>query len=85
MATTGTHRNQRCEFWAFNVGSNRISKTQEVACWSQFSFGMAAAGNKLCICDPGFEVDVHESATPQFEKTGDTCTVLTGSGLIATP
>ncbi len=85
VVTQQTHGNKRCEFWAFDLASNRITKTAEVACRSRFSFGMSGDGKKLYIYGAGFEFDVYDAATLKFEKTWDTGNDITGGGLIVTP
>jgi len=47
----------------FNLATNHITQTTEVACRSRFSFGMAGDGNKLYFCGAGFEIEVYDAVT----------------------
>jgi hypothetical protein len=85
VTTTNTLGNKRCEFWAFDLGNNKIIQTQEIMCRSRFSFGMSANGQKLYIYGAGFEFDVYDAATLKFEKTWDTANDITGAGLVVVP
>jgi hypothetical protein len=85
VSTTNTLGNKRCEFWAFDLGNNRITQTQEIMCRSRFNFGMSADGKKLYIYGAGFEFDVYDAATLKFEKTWDTQNDITGAGLVVIP
>ena len=85
VTTTNTLGNKRCEFWAFDLASNKLTQTQEIMCRSRFSFGMSADGRKLYIYGAGFEFDVYDAATLKFEKTWDTGNDITGAGLVVMP
>ena len=85
VVSNGTGGNKRCEFWAFDMKSSRITKTQEMQCRSRFSFGMSGDGKKLYIYGAGFEFDVYDAATLKFEQTWDTNNDITGAGLIVIP
>lgn len=85
VASNGQGGNKRCEFWAFDLRSNRITATQEIPCRSRFSFGMSGDGKKLYIYGAGFEFDVYDAATLKHEKTWDTNNDITGAGLIVVP
>ncbi|MEQ1947686.1 MAG: hypothetical protein ABL995_10890 [Bryobacteraceae bacterium] len=85
VVSTGLQGNKRCEFWAFDMPSKRITQTQEIPCRSRFSFGMSGDGKKLYIYGAGFEFDVYDAATLKFEKTWDTNNDITGAGLVVIP
>ncbi|HTR38996.1 MAG TPA: hypothetical protein VMH80_23985 [Bryobacteraceae bacterium] len=85
VVTNGTLGNKRCEFWQFDMHSDRISNTREFPCRSRFSFGMSGDGKKLYIYGAGFEIDVYDAATLQFERTWDLQHDTTGGGLIVVP
>ncbi len=85
ITSNGTHGNRRCEFWAFDLTTNRISKTAEVPCRSRFSFGMSTNGKKLYIYGAGFEIEVYDAATLKYERTWDLNNDVTGAGMIALP
>jgi DNA-binding beta-propeller fold protein YncE len=84
IISNGTHGNRRCEFWAFDLGTNRIAHTAEVPCRSRFSFGLSTDGKKLYIYGAGFEIEVYDAATLKHEKTWDLNNDVTGS-MIALP
>jgi DNA-binding beta-propeller fold protein YncE len=82
VITTGALGNKRCEFWAFDLATNRITQTSEVACRSRFSFGMAGDGKKLYFYGAGFQIEVYDAATLKYEKTWDLNNDITGAGMI---
>ncbi len=85
VVTTGALGNKRCEFWQIDMKSDRITSTREFPCRSRFSFGMSGDGKKLYIYGAGFEIDVFDAATLQFEHTWDLQNDTTGGGLIVVP
>jgi DNA-binding beta-propeller fold protein YncE len=85
VISNGTHGNKRCEFWAFDLGTNRITKTMELPCRARFSFGMSTNGKKLYIYGAGFEIEVYDATTLKYERTWDLNNDITGAGLIALP
>jgi DNA-binding beta-propeller fold protein YncE len=82
VITNGTLGNKRCEFWAFDLTTNKIKQTAEVPCRSRFSFGMAGDGKKLYIYGAGFEIEVYDAATLKYERTWDLNNDVTGAGMI---
>ena len=85
VITTGNHGNKRCEFWAFDLGSNHITQTVELPCRSRFSFGMAGDGKKLYVYGAGFEIEVYDATTLKYERTWDLNNDVTGAGMIVLP
>jgi len=85
VVSTGAHGNKRCEFWAFDLATDRITKTQEVSCRTRFSFGMSGQGKKLYFYGAGFEIEVYDAATLKYEKTWDLNNDVTGAGMIVIP
>jgi hypothetical protein len=85
VVTNGALGNKRCEFWQFDMKSDRITSTREFSCRSRFSFGMSGDGKKLYIYGAGFQIDVFDAATLQFEHTWDLQNDTTGGGLIVVP
>ena len=85
MISNGTHGNKRCEFWAFDLTTNRLARTLEVPCRSRFSFGMSTNGKKLYIYGAGFEIEVYDAITLKHERTWDLNNDITGAGMIALP
>jgi DNA-binding beta-propeller fold protein YncE len=82
VITNGAQGNKRCEFWAFDLATNRIAQTAEVPCRSRFSFGMAGDGKKLYFYGAGFEIEVYDAATLKHERTWDLNNDITGAGMI---
>lgn len=82
---TGVLGNKRCEFWTFDLGSNRLAQTAELPCRSRFSFGMSGDGKKLYIYGAGFEIEVYDAATLKYERTWDLNNDVTGAGMIVLP
>jgi hypothetical protein len=85
VITNGTLGNKRCEFWQFDLKTDRIVNTREFACRSRFSFGMSGDGKELYIYGAGFEIDAYDAATLQHERTWDLGNDVTGGGLIVVP
>jgi hypothetical protein len=85
VVTNGTFGNKRCEFWAFDLGSDRVAQTMEVPCRSRFSFGMSSDGKKLYIYGAGFEIEVYDTATLKLEKTWDLNNDVTYGGIAVLP
>ena len=85
VVTNGTLGNKRCEFWQFDMRSDRITATREFPCRSRFSFGMSADGKELYIYGAGYQIDVFDAATLQFQHTWDLQHDTTGGGLIVVP
>jgi hypothetical protein len=85
VVTNGTLGNKRCEFWQFDLKTDRMMNTREFACRSRFSFGMSGDGKKLYIYGAGFEIEAYDAATLQYERTWDLGHDVTGGGLIVVP
>jgi DNA-binding beta-propeller fold protein YncE len=82
VISSGQQGNKRCEFWHFDLASNKIAQTAEVACRSRFTFGMSGDGKKLYFYGAGFEIEVYDAATLKYEKTWDLNNDVTGAGMI---
>jgi DNA-binding beta-propeller fold protein YncE len=82
VIANGAGGNKRCEFWAFDLGTNHITARAEVLCRSRFSFGMAGDGKKLYFYGAGFEIEVYDAATLKYERTWDLNNDVTGAGMI---
>lgn len=85
VVTNGQHGNRRCEFWAFNLATNRITQTSEVPCHSRFTFGISSDGKKLYMYGEGYEIDVYDAATLKHEKTWDLGRDVTYGGMVVLP
>jgi DNA-binding beta-propeller fold protein YncE len=82
VVANGQLGNKRCEFWHFDLNSNKVTDRSEFSCKSRFSFGMSKNGKKLYIYGASFEIEVYDSATMKYEKTWDLNNDITGAGLI---
>ena len=85
VIANGTLGNKRCEFWTFDLGTNKITRMVELPCRSRFSFGMSSDGKKLYIYGAGFEIEVYDAATLKYERTWDLNNDITLAGMIVLP
>jgi hypothetical protein len=85
VVTNGTHGNKRCEFWAFDLSSDRLTQRGEVPCRTRFSFGMSSDGRKLYIYGAGFDIEVYDAASLKLEKTWNLETDVTYAGIVVLP
>jgi len=84
VVSNGTFGNRRCEFWTFDLASDQVTRKAEFACRSRFSFGLSSDGKKLYIYGAGFEIEVYNAATLQYERTWDLKNDVT-FGMVALP
>jgi hypothetical protein len=70
VVTTGNHGTKRCEFWAFDLTSDRVTDRAEVPCRTRFTMGISTDGKKLYIYGAGFDIEVYDAATLKYEKSG---------------
>jgi hypothetical protein len=85
IVTSGTGGNRRCEFWALDMPTSRLSKTGEVPCRTRYSFGLSSDGKKLYIYGAGFQIEVYDAVTFKQEAVWDLGNDMTGGGLIVLP
>jgi DNA-binding beta-propeller fold protein YncE len=85
VVANGANGNKRCEFWRFDLTSDRLTQKQEVPCRTRFSFGMSSDGQKLYFYGAGFEIEVYDAATLKWEKTWDLKTDVTYAGMAVLP
>jgi DNA-binding beta-propeller fold protein YncE len=71
VVASGANGNKRCEFWAFDLASDSITRRAEFSCRTRFSFGISSNGQKLYIYGAGFEIEVYDAATLRYERTWD--------------
>ena len=81
VVANGSNGNKRCEFWHFNLDTNRVVAMSEFSCKSRFSFGMSSNGTKLYIYGASFEIEVFDAKTLKYERTWDLGNDITGAGL----
>jgi DNA-binding beta-propeller fold protein YncE len=82
VVSTGDHGNKRCEFWHFDLTTNKLASKAEFACRTRFSFGMSGDSKKLYIYGANFEIEVFDAATLKYEKTWDLNNDITMAGLV---
>jgi DNA-binding beta-propeller fold protein YncE len=85
VVSTGSLGNRRCEFWSFDLATNKIGATLEVPCRNRFSFGMSTDGKKLYMYGAGFEIEVYDAATLKHDRTWDLGNDVTMAGMIVLP
>ena len=85
VITNGTLGNKRCEFWTFDLGTNKIARALELPCRSRFSLGMSTDGTKLYIYGAGFEIEVYDAVTLKYERTWDLNNDTTMAGMVVLP
>jgi DNA-binding beta-propeller fold protein YncE len=85
VVANGANGNKRCEFWKFDLTSDRLTQKAEVPCRTRFSFGMSSNGQKLYIYGAGFEIEVYDTATLKLEKTWDLQNDVTYAGIAVLP
>ncbi len=85
VVANGANGNKRCEFWKFDLSTDRLTQKEEVPCRTRFSFGMSSDGKKLYIYGAGFEIEVYDAATLKLEKTWDLKTDVTYAGIAVLP
>ncbi len=85
VITNGVGGNKRCEFWALDMGTSKITRTAEVPCRSRFTFGMSTNGKKLYLYGASFDIEVYDAKTFKLEATWDLGHDATMAGMIAIP
>jgi DNA-binding beta-propeller fold protein YncE len=85
VVANGANGNKRCEFWKFDLTSDRLTQKEEVSCRTRFSFGISSDGQKLYIYGAGFEIEVYDTATLKLEKTWDLHNDVTYAGIAVLP
>jgi hypothetical protein len=85
VVANGKNGNKRCEFWAFDLTSDRITQKAEVPCRTRFTLGISTNGKKLYIYGAGFDIEVYDAATLKHEKTWDLNTDVTYAGIVVIP
>jgi DNA-binding beta-propeller fold protein YncE len=84
VVTNGTLGNKRCEFWRFDLTTNKVLAKQEFECRSRFQFGMSGDGKKLYIYGASFNIEVYDAKTLAMEKDWDLGNDATMAGMVIT-
>lgn len=82
VVTNGTLGNKRCEFWRFDLATNKVLDKAEFQCRSRFQMGMSGDGAKLYIYGASFDIEVYDAKTLKLEKVWDIGNDATMAGLI---
>jgi DNA-binding beta-propeller fold protein YncE len=85
VVASGIHGTKRCEFWRFDLTSDKITNQAEVPCRTRFTLGISADGQKLYIYGAGFQIEVYDAATLKYEKTWDLNNDVTYAGIVVLP
>jgi DNA-binding beta-propeller fold protein YncE len=85
VVTTGIHGTKACEFWAFDLTTDRITQKAPVPCRTRFTLGISTNGKKLYIYGAGFDIEVYDAATLKYEKTWDLNNDVTYAGIVVLP
>lgn len=85
VAVSGIHGTKSCEFWAFDLTSDAITKKAPVPCRTRFTLGISTNGKKLYIYGAGYDIEVYDAATLKYEKTYDLNTDVTYGGIVELP
>lgn len=84
VVTNGTLGNKRCEFWHFDLATNKVLDKAEFQCRSRFTFGMSGDGQKLYIYGASFDIEVYDAKTLKYEKKWDLGNDATMAGMVIT-
>lgn len=84
VAFNGQGGNRRCEFWEFDLTSNRLARKQEFDGRARFSFGISSTGKELYIYGAGYDIEVWDAATMQLRNKID-LNADTTAGLVVIP
>jgi len=85
VVANGRNGIKTCEFWAFDLSSDRIARRAEVPCRTRFTLGISSDGTKLYIYGAGFDIEVYDAATLKYEKTWDLNNDVTYAGIVVIP
>ena len=85
VVANGMHGNKTCEFWSFDLTSDKITQKAPVPCRTRFTLGISVDGKKLYIYGAGYDIEVYDAATLKYEKTWDLQTDITYAGIVVIP
>ncbi|GGN42598.1 hypothetical protein GCM10011349_05870 [Novosphingobium indicum] len=85
VAVMGELGSQRCEFWHFELATNKALDKAEFPCRSRFYFSMSRDGKKLYIYGAGYDIAVYDAKTLKFEKDWELTNDITMAGLLTLP
>jgi hypothetical protein len=71
IVANGSLGNKRCEFWTFDLTTNRFKQRAELPCRNRFTLGISSDGKKLYLYGAGYDIEVYDAAALKYEKTWD--------------
>ncbi|MBZ5604359.1 MAG: hypothetical protein LAO79_18815 [Acidobacteriia bacterium] len=77
VTTNGTGGNKRSEFWAFDLGTNKLVRKSEFEGRARYSFAVSSDGKELYIYAAGYQIEVYDAATMKLRNTIDVNTDIT--------
>ena len=83
VVVNGELGSKRCEFWHFDVATNAVLNKKEFQCRSRFYFSMSVDGTKLYIYGAGYEIEVYDAKTLEYEHTWNLGQDTTMAGIVA--
>jgi DNA-binding beta-propeller fold protein YncE len=84
VAFNGQGGTRRCEFWEFDLTTNKLIRKQEFDGRPRFSLGISSNGKDLYIFGAGYDVEVYDTATLKLRNTID-LNADTTAGLVVLP
>jgi hypothetical protein len=85
VVINGEDGTRQCQFWAFDLASNRRTMSNEFPCRPRFSFGMSSSGKELYIYGAGFQIEIYDAATLKLKTVTDLHNDVTMAGLVVVP
>jgi DNA-binding beta-propeller fold protein YncE len=71
VAFNGQGGTRRCEFWEFDLASNKLARKQEFDGRARFSLAISSSGKELYILGAGYDVEVYDADTLRLKDTVD--------------
>jgi len=71
VAFNGQGGTRRCEFWEFDLASNKLARKQEFDGRARFSLAISSSGKELYILGAGYDVEVYDADTLRLKDTID--------------
>ncbi len=85
VAVQGEQGNMSCEFWRFDLATNRAVNRADFPCRTRFYFNMSENGEKLYIYGAGFDIAVYDAQTLQPEADWELTNDITMAGMLFIP
>ncbi len=71
VAFNGSGGTRRCEFWEFDLTTNKLIRKQEFDGRPRFTFDISSTGKELYIFGAGYDVEIYDAATMKLKNTID--------------